>query len=326
MPICVHCSTPTQALYVSYGPQHLVCTKCKACGAFADPYVEHEAILVVIDLILVKPRAYRHLLFNRKDVFAQNTESVSKQGKSPQKANRSSAVQERQTWFLLVRHFLALLMVDAYLRWFYLCKDQNISLQKTISTDLSSRILLLWSYFNILQATCTTMLTLHVSVSLLATLYHRFVCWIAKRQSSFLSIQKVDQSELQRFKIYLIPNALLLSSLTPTFLLCLLLLWQPLSESLNDQKYQGDWQWNEASIDWAIRSLVNGLSAGVGLGVVLPLQRTKIGALMATLILMIGWYLQFLVGQSLRMPFHSGVGVLQSTEGQIAANVFCLPI
>lgn len=315
MPICVHCSTPTQALYVSYGPQHLICTKCKECGAFADPYVEHEAIIVIIDLILVKPRAYRHLLFNRKDVFAQD-ELKKKDKNLPSRT-------ERHTWFLLARHFLALLMVDAYLRWFYLCRDQNTSLQDSMSGDLSTRLLVLWSYFNILRSTCATTLTLHAVVLFLATLYHQIVQWIAQKQSS-LSKSKIDQNELQRFKMHLIPNALLLSSLTPTFLLCLLLLWQPLSHSNQDQKQQGEWQWNEASIDWAIRSLVSGLSAGVGLGVVLPLQRTKAGALMATLILMIGWYLQFIVSQKLDMPFHSGVGVLQSDEGQIAAKLYCL--
>lgn len=315
MPICVHCSTPTQALYVSYGPQHLICTKCKACGAFADPYVEHEAIIVIIDLILVKPRAYRHLLFNRKDVFAQD---------EPKKKDKvSPSINERHTWFLLARHFLALLMVDAYLRWFYLCRDHNTSLQDSMSGDLSTRLLVLWSYVSILRSTCATMLTLHAVVLFLATLYHQIVQWIAQKQSSSAK-SKIDQNELQRFKMHLIPNALLLSSLTPTFLLCLLLLWQPLSQSNQDQKQQGEWQWNEASIDWAIRSLVSGLSAGVGLGVVLPLQRTKAGALMATLILMIGWYLQFIVSQKLDMPFHSGVGVLQSDEGQRAAKLYCV--
>jgi len=317
MPICVHCSTPTQALYVSYGPQHLICTKCKACGAFADPYVEHEAIIVIIDLILVKPRAYRHLLFNRKDVFSQN--------ENENKGKSTSDATKRHAWFQLARHFLALLMVDAYLRWFYLCRDHNTSLQESISGDLSTRLLVLWSYFNILRSTCTTMLTLHTIVLVLATSYHRIVRWIAQRQSSS-SKCKIDENELQRFKMHLIPNALLLSSLTPTFLLCLLLLWQPLSHSPEDQKQQGEWQWNEASIDWAIRSLVSGLSAGVGLGVVLPLQRTKVGALMATLILMIGWYVQFIVSQKLGLPFHSGVGVLQSNEGHVAAKLYCLAI
>lgn len=36
-----------------------------ACGAVADPLVEHELLLVLLDLALHKREAYRHLLFNR---------------------------------------------------------------------------------------------------------------------------------------------------------------------------------------------------------------------------------------------------------------------
>lgn len=318
MPICVHCSTPTESLFISYGPQHLVCTRCKACGAFADPYVEHEAIIVVIDLILVKPRAYRHILFNRTDVFSDHYSKINK-GKNlkPQEYAKLG-----KAWLLLGRRFLALLMVDAYLRWFYLCDDD-----KGNADDQKSRFIALWSYFNILQSTFAVTLTLHSTVLILSTIYH----WIVSRIVSSKIDQrllKIDKNELDRFKIHLLPNSLLLANLTPTFLLCLLLLWQPLSNQLNQDAFHKinqdeKWQWNEASIDWAIRTLVSGLSAGVGLGVVLPLQRTKIGALMATLILMTGWYLQFLVSQKLGMPFHSGVGVIQSSEGQLATQKYC---
>jgi hypothetical protein len=36
-----------------------------ACRAFADPYVEHDALTLFIDLVLLKRDVYRHLLFNR---------------------------------------------------------------------------------------------------------------------------------------------------------------------------------------------------------------------------------------------------------------------
>lgn len=51
MAICVHCSAHTASLFVSYGPTNLLCTRCKACGQYADPYVEHEAVIVAIDLV-----------------------------------------------------------------------------------------------------------------------------------------------------------------------------------------------------------------------------------------------------------------------------------
>ncbi|KAL8646528.1 MAG: hypothetical protein Q9226_006816 [Calogaya cf. arnoldii] len=40
-------------------------TQCSRCKRFADKYVEHDYIVLFIDLVLVKPQVYRHLLFNR---------------------------------------------------------------------------------------------------------------------------------------------------------------------------------------------------------------------------------------------------------------------
>ncbi|CDO74943.1 hypothetical protein BN946_scf184945.g15 [Trametes cinnabarina] len=36
-----------------------------ACHAFADPYVEHDTLTLLLDLILLKRDVYRHLLYNR---------------------------------------------------------------------------------------------------------------------------------------------------------------------------------------------------------------------------------------------------------------------
>ncbi|KAL8629512.1 hypothetical protein Q9189_004750 [Teloschistes chrysophthalmus] len=40
-------------------------TQCPRCKRFADKYVEHDYVVLFIDLMLVKPQVYRHLLFNR---------------------------------------------------------------------------------------------------------------------------------------------------------------------------------------------------------------------------------------------------------------------
>eukprot|EP00249_Psilotum_nudum_P017290 c26250_g1_i2 orf=373-843(+) len=45
---CVHCGTPVNEVYVQYSPGNIRLTKC----------------IIVIDLILHKPEAYRHLFFN----------------------------------------------------------------------------------------------------------------------------------------------------------------------------------------------------------------------------------------------------------------------
>lgn len=35
------------------------------CHSFADPYVEHDSLTLILDLILLKRGVYRHLLYNR---------------------------------------------------------------------------------------------------------------------------------------------------------------------------------------------------------------------------------------------------------------------
>jgi hypothetical protein len=35
------------------------------CKKFADKYIEHDFVVLFIDIILIKPQVYRHLLYNR---------------------------------------------------------------------------------------------------------------------------------------------------------------------------------------------------------------------------------------------------------------------
>ncbi|KAG2218699.1 hypothetical protein INT45_003966 [Circinella minor] len=44
------------------------CVECGAsekCNRFADKYIEHDFVIIFIDMLLLKPQVYRHLLFNR---------------------------------------------------------------------------------------------------------------------------------------------------------------------------------------------------------------------------------------------------------------------
>lgn len=42
------------------------------CKAFVDHYVEHDRLLVLIDLLLAKPSVYRHLLYNEQASLSPN--------------------------------------------------------------------------------------------------------------------------------------------------------------------------------------------------------------------------------------------------------------
>jgi hypothetical protein len=95
MPICIECRYPVKTLYTEYSKaddrslgKGVRLTQCPRCKRFADKYVEHDFVVLFIDLVLIKPQVrthiyysniilmnqkliglrlqvYRHLLFNR---------------------------------------------------------------------------------------------------------------------------------------------------------------------------------------------------------------------------------------------------------------------
>ncbi|KAK5998183.1 Protein arv1 [Cladobotryum mycophilum] len=71
MPICIECRHPVKTLWTKYSGAddkssgHLIrLTVCRKCGRFCDKYVEHDFVVLFIDLVLIKPQVYRHLLHN----------------------------------------------------------------------------------------------------------------------------------------------------------------------------------------------------------------------------------------------------------------------
>lgn len=80
--ICINCGNNVESLFRKYSPTVLKLTNCvrflpqkqhwdyialhfqEKCHRVADKYVEYDVIIIIIDLILLQQRAYRHILFN----------------------------------------------------------------------------------------------------------------------------------------------------------------------------------------------------------------------------------------------------------------------
>ncbi|KAL3647333.1 hypothetical protein CASFOL_008301 [Castilleja foliolosa] len=73
---CVQCGLPTKTLYIQYSPGNIRLMKCENCKAVADEYIECEIMILIIDLILHKPKAYRHLFYNMPGKENINFESL----------------------------------------------------------------------------------------------------------------------------------------------------------------------------------------------------------------------------------------------------------
>lgn len=101
---CINCLEPCSSLYVEYGNPNnvdkssislsmnsntLKLHQCNICQQIVDPYCEREWLLVVLDLILLRQLAYRHLLFNNDNV--NNLIDLNKNNSTISKSNLSSS-------------------------------------------------------------------------------------------------------------------------------------------------------------------------------------------------------------------------------------------
>jgi len=69
MPICIECGYKLANLYTTYSKaddrslgKGVRLTQCSRCKRFADKYVEHDFVVLFIDLVLIKPQV-GHLVF-----------------------------------------------------------------------------------------------------------------------------------------------------------------------------------------------------------------------------------------------------------------------
>ena len=79
MPICITCSTPVKELYTVYSKaddrtlgKGVRLTQCPNCKRFADKYVEHDFVVLFIDLVLIKPQV-SHMIPSSKIWFDRGT-------------------------------------------------------------------------------------------------------------------------------------------------------------------------------------------------------------------------------------------------------------
>ena len=100
--ICIHCGSSISALYERYGGGHIRLSLCQYCNNVADKYVEYDNVLLFIDLILIKPCAYRHTIYNvflsssfEQQNFEQQNRIVSSSGSNSKSHKTSKAVTEQ---------------------------------------------------------------------------------------------------------------------------------------------------------------------------------------------------------------------------------------
>ncbi|CDY15209.1 BnaC05g00880D [Brassica napus] len=61
---CVGCGLRVKSLFIQYSPGNIRLMKCGNCKEVADEYIECERMIIFIDLVLHRPKVYRHVLYN----------------------------------------------------------------------------------------------------------------------------------------------------------------------------------------------------------------------------------------------------------------------
>ncbi|XP_004578602.2 protein ARV1 [Ochotona princeps] len=63
---CIECNQEAKELYRDYNHGVLKITICESCQKPVDKYIEYDPVIILINAILCKAQAYRHVLFNTK--------------------------------------------------------------------------------------------------------------------------------------------------------------------------------------------------------------------------------------------------------------------
>ncbi|CAI4035152.1 hypothetical protein SMKI_12G2970 [Saccharomyces mikatae IFO 1815] len=120
--ICITCMQHVDSLYTVYSNDHIQLTDCPFCEEIVDKYVEIDNVLLFIDLLLLKPGAYRHLVFNSLELHL----SKYPKGKPVNDCQclldyTEALVFNIKNWFRkydrLNRLWLLLLSFEIYLTW-----------------------------------------------------------------------------------------------------------------------------------------------------------------------------------------------------------------
>ncbi|KAG2369333.1 Arv1-like family-domain-containing protein [Suillus spraguei] len=296
MAICITCTHPISHLYTVYeSAYNLRLEQCSKCLKFADPYVEHDSLTLLLDLILLKREVYRHLIYNR------GTEPRKALGKSKTSLEGSQESQDDAVaeWWLILKLACGLITVDAFIRW--------AQLNPQISADVSR-----WTV-----ETNIVFLRIFIGCLIETFAFHggvMFASYFVLALSDFFRSRKSTPVEIsgvrQQFKFSLVPLTIFYSSLTKLFLLFLLTIWRPSASKPGGSPYYWDPSyyssplltraleiWDEDKLDreWVVRNVLGGMATGFGLRVVLDCH-----PVFTTLVILVGWLAKTVVAGFLK--------------------------
>lgn len=111
--ICVECTNPNiKLLFTEFKSKYIQMAVCPDCGKLADKYIEYDYVILFLDVLLLKPQAYRHLAYNvvESSIFSD-------------KGNVPFFERYKQ----LLRYAALTVLFEVYLNWAYEEKHETHS-------------------------------------------------------------------------------------------------------------------------------------------------------------------------------------------------------
>ncbi|KAI0661672.1 Arv1-domain-containing protein [Cubamyces menziesii] len=296
MPICTSCAQPTPYLYTVYNSAYnFRLEQCTACHAFADPYVEHDTLTLLLDLILLKRDVYRHLLYNR--------------GLGARKVGDKTPAKEDR-WWLIARLGSALICVDAFIRWTHISSSHPGDISEMATWNRAA----IAGFVRILVGCFFETAAFHAGVVLAC---YAVLKLLPSPRSPVSGIR-------EQFRYSHIPLTLFYSSLTKLFLLFCLSIWRPdatktgLATHARPHLHPNATTFTHPVVvralelldedkldrEWVVRNVLGGMAAGFGLRVVLDCH-----PILTTMIIITGWLVKTAVANLVSGWVGMGLGV-----------------
>ncbi|CAH6719048.1 protein Arv1p [[Candida] jaroonii] len=160
--ICVECKYEVPCTYYKYKGDYIKLAVCPHCHQIVDQYVEYDNVLLFLDLVLVKPQAYRHVCYN----VMENQMAI--EGVKKGQTSTVTMTQKFQMFGNLARFIVMMILFEVYLSWAYeekkpthsiiyqfiLSRDTYIQyisfVFKSIINHVVFNVTLQWVFFNFL--------------------------------------------------------------------------------------------------------------------------------------------------------------------------------
>ncbi|KAI1797183.1 Arv1-domain-containing protein [Ganoderma leucocontextum] len=320
MPICTSCAAPTPYLYTVYDSAYnFRLEQCTSCRAFADPYVEHDTLTLLLDLILLKRDVYRHLLYNRGlGARKAGGRSTANNTGTPRAPSPVQHHDQSVRWWLIVKLGFALICVDAFIRWTHISSSQPGD-RSQISTWNQAA---LEGFVHILVGCLFETAAFHAGVVL--------ACYLVLRLLPSPAPSAPVSGIREQFRFSHIPLTLFYSSLTKLFLLFCLSIWRPDAAATHRAplaplhpsatafphalvvRALGLLDEDTLDREWVVRNVLGGMAAGFGLRVALDCH-----PVFTTMIVLAGWLVKTAVANLVSGWVGMGLGGDDKAAGEM---------